>query len=364
MHVAMLIGALGKGGSERVLVNLTDFFIANGHQVTMVTQYRKENEYPLNEKAKRVISDITAEEISGSRIMNFVRRFRKLRNIWKTENPDVILSFIGKNNFMALLTSRFFPISTVVAVRGDPNAEYYTGWMRTAARCLFRYADGVILQTGQGAEFFPRAVRKKAVILKNPMDPVFFRPPYVGERDKTIVAVGRVDKNKNHRMLIEAFAQIADEFQEYRLIIWGEGELRETLRQEVKAMGLGERVLLPGNSDHIMEQIYKARIFVLTSDTEGVPNTLIEAMLCGLTVISTDCPCGGPGELIRHQENGMLTPVQDVSQLRDKLRFLLTHPEAADSMGIEASRLQTDFAPEVIGRTWEKYLLSLIRKRK
>ena len=147
LHVAMLIGALGKGGTERVLVNLSDYLIGKGFQVTVVTQYQKENEYPLHPKAKRIISDLTKEECSESRILNFIRRFSKLRKIWKKERPDVILSFIGKNNMMAILTSRFLKIPVAVAVRGDPMMEYYLGWMRLAAKILFRLADGVILQT-------------------------------------------------------------------------------------------------------------------------------------------------------------------------------------------------------------------------
>ncbi len=364
MHVAMLIGALTKGGSERVMVNLTDYLIKNGHQVTVVTQYQKENEYSLNKSAKRIISDITAEETGRSRVVNFYRRFMKLRKIWKKEKPDVILSFIGKNNMMAILTSRFLPVSVAVAVRGAPEAEYYTGWMRKAAKYLFRYADVVILQTEASRNFFPEAVCKKVAVLKNPMNPVFFRPRFQGEREKTIVAVGRVDENKNHQMLIEAFAGMADEFPDYNVIIYGEGELRETLQKEVEKIGLEERIFLPGSTDAVADKIYKSRVFVLSSDTEGVPNTLIEAMLMGLTVVATDCPCGGPAELIEHQKNGCLIPVRDVSKMKDNLHFLLKNLQKADFMGEEATKLQVEYNPETIGKDWENLFNSMILKMK
>ena len=113
-RIALYISALRKGGAERVLVNLADYLAENGYQVTMVTQYQKENEYPLNPKVKRVISDISGEEVTKSRILNFVRRFRKLRNIWKSEKPEIILSFIGKNNILAILTS--FGLGSAVAI--------------------------------------------------------------------------------------------------------------------------------------------------------------------------------------------------------------------------------------------------------
>lgn len=360
IHIAMLIGALTKGGAERVLVNLADYFAEKGYKVTMVTQYRKENEYPLNEKVKRVISDITPQETTKSRLINFKRRFRKLRNIWRGERPDVILSFIGKNNMMAILTSRFLRIPVAVSVRAEPGEEYYNSWMRFMARYLFAWAGGVILQTRQCFDFFPEGVRRKAVILQNPVSSVFFRERYEGEREKTIVAVGRVDENKNHEMIIRAFAQVAKEFPDYKLIIYGEGECRKKLIELVEEKKLSGQILLPGSIDNVADAIYKARIFVLSSNSEGVPNTLIEAMVMGLTVISTNCPCGGPADLIENGKNGLLTPVGDVAGMRDCMRSLLSDAKRADELGIAAAKMAKSYRPENVYDTWERFLLSLL----
>ncbi|MGN0377058.1 MAG: glycosyltransferase [Suilimivivens sp.] len=359
IHIAMLIGALTKGGSERVLVNLADYFAEKGYRVTMVTQYRKENEYSLNPKVYRVISDITEKETTKNRVVNFKRRFFKLRNIWKKEKPDIILSFIGKNNMMAILTSRFLKIPVAVSVRGEPTEEYYNSWMRFMAKHLFTWADGVILQTKRCMDFFPEKVQKKAVILKNPVNQSFFRERYEGERDKTIVAVGRVDENKNHEMIIRAFAQIAEEFPEYKLIIYGDGESRSKLIQLTHELKLQDRVLLPGSIDDVADTIYKAGVFVLSSNTEGVPNTLIEAMLMGLTVVATDCPCGGPADLIQTGYNGILTPVKDVEKMRENLHFLLKNLQNADELGKNAIKTADIFRPEKIYGSWETFLMSL-----
>ncbi len=362
MHIAMLIGALTKGGAERVLVNLADYFVEKGYQVTMVTQYQKDNEYPLNEKVKRVISDISPEETTGNRLINFKRRFCKLRNIWKAERPDVILSFIGKNNMMAILTSRFLKIPVAVSVRAEPGEEYYNSWMRFMAKHLFAWADGVVLQTRRCFDFFPEKVRRRAVILKNPVSAAFFRERYIGERDKIIVAVGRVDENKNHELIIRAFSEIAEEFPDYKLVIYGEGDCREKLTGLVKDMGLSRQISLPGSIDNVAETIYKARIFVLSSNTEGVPNTLIEAMVMGLAVISTDCPCGGPADLIENGKNGILCPVGDVAAMREGLRELLKDEEIADRLGTSAAKTALAYQPENVYGAWEKFLLSLCKK--
>ena len=362
IHIAMLTGALTKGGAERVLVNLAEYFVGQGYLVTMVTQYQRENEYPLNEKVKRVISDITKEETTNSRLINFKRRFMKLRNIWKEEKPDVILSFIGKNNMMAILTAGFLKIPVAVSVRADPTQEYPSGWMRFMARRLFAKADGVILQTRQCFDFFPKKVRDKAVILKNPVSPAFFRKRYEGEREKTIVAVGRVDENKNHEMLIRAFAEIGDEFPDYKLIIYGEGDCREKLIDLTKELGFEDRILLPGSIDNVADAIYKTRVFVLPSNTEGLPNTLIEAMLMGLTVIATDCPCGGPADLIDDGVNGILIPVKNTKILKEKMHFLINNLHTADEMGVSAMQTADIFEPGKVYGAWEEFLLSICKK--
>ena len=364
MHVAMLIGALTKGGAERVLVNLAADLTEKGHEVTMVTQYKKENEYPLPYGVKRVISDITEEETTGSRIINFKRRFCKLRRIWKTERPDVILSFIGKNNMMAILTSRFLHIPVAISVRAEPALEYYNGWMRFMARHLFAQADGVILQTRQCFSFFPEKVQKKAVILKNPINKVFFRKPCQGEREKTIVAVGRVDANKNHEMLIRAFAGIAGEFPDYSLKIYGEGDQKEKLQNLIRELGMEKQAFMMGATSDVAGVIERARLFVLSSNSEGAPNTLIEAMLLGLTVISTDCPCGGPAELIEDGKNGYLIPVGDTQKLQEKMQYLLNHLQTADEMGENAAKTAAIFKPEVVYGEWENYLYSLTKQGK
>ena len=359
-HIAIYINSLKRGGTERVAANLAAFLSERGHRVTLVTQYVKENEYPCDGAVKRVISDLDADEVTASRVKNFCRRFMKLRRIWQSERPDLILSFIGTNNIMAFLTSRFLPLRVVVAVRAVPELEYADRRTRMAARFLFRFADGVLLQTEPSRAFFPAAVARKAAILPNPIAPAFFRPRFEGKREKTIVAAGRIDENKNHRLLIRAFAQIAAKHPDYRLIIHGEGDMSDTLRGEAATLGLAGRVELPGNSDRLEEALYRAAIYVLPSDSEGLPNTLIEAMLLGLACIATDCPCGGPAELIIDGENGLLTPVGDAALLAQKLDYLLDRPDEADRMGLAAHRLQTVFDPQRIGDAWESYLMGVI----
>ena len=189
-HVAFYIGSLKKGGAERVFVNLASWFLARGYEVTMVTQYQKENEYELPKGVKRVLSDLTPEE-EGGRLANIWRRFRKLRRIFRETGADLVLSTIGKNNFMAILANAFMPTKVVVSVVAEPTEEYPNALMRFLAKTLFYFADGIVMQTTDAVRFFQKSLQKKCVILKNSLNPDFVRPRFEGARQQDIVAVGR-----------------------------------------------------------------------------------------------------------------------------------------------------------------------------
>lgn len=350
--------SLGRGGTERVAANLVNYLAEQGIKVVLVTQYRREEEYGISSKVKRVLSDICDAEVSNNRVKDFVERYKKLRKIVKEESPDCILSFIGKNNFMMLAAAAFTGIPVVVSVRAEPAGEYNSGVMRFLAKTLFAGAAGVVLQTEEAKKFFPAYIRKKVVILKNPLNSEFVREPFEGEKNGNVVSVGRLDENKNHRMLIRAFAGIAEEFPQSKLIIYGEGECRADLVDLSRQLGIFNRVSLPGSVRHVAEKIAESSAFVLCSDSEGMPNALIEAMCLGIPSISTNCPCGGPGELIQDGENGFLIPVRDEAALTQRLRMLLGDPMLAKRLGCQAAKLAEQYHPDSVNRQWQEYLFS------
>lgn len=361
-HIAFYIGSLSKGGAERVFVNLAAYFLSQGYRVTMVTQYRREQEYALPQGARRILSDLTPEE-SGGRLTNLWRRYRKLRRIFKTIRADLVLSVFGKNNFMAILANAFLSTRVVVSVVADPAEEYPDAPMRFLARTLFPFADGIVMQTTDAVKWFPRRLQKKCVILKNSLNPAFVRPRYEGSREPDIVAVGRLDQNKNHRMILRAFARIAGRFPKSRLILYGEGPERQNLEKLAKEQGLSDRILLPGAVTDVADRIEKAYAFVLSSFTEGMPNTLLEAMSLGLACISTDCPCGGPKDLIQDGVNGFLVPPNDDATLAKRLEELLADPKKADSLGRAAAGRMREYRPKTVNKEWETYFLKIIGKK-
>ncbi len=359
--IVFYIGSLTKGGAQRVMINLTEALLAKGHQVVLVTTFIEEDEYSLPRGAVRVISDLTEEELGRSRIGNFGKRFRKLRNIWKKEKPDVVISFIGKNNIMAILTTLGLPIPVLAAVRGEPSEEYYSRLLKFCACRLFPLAAGVILQTQDSKAFFPPRVVKKAVVLPNPLNPAFLAGQRRPSEEKTMVMVGRIDANKNQKLVIDSFSRLAAAFPEVYLEIWGEGEERQKLISYVDSLGLRERIRLPGATGQVREKLEPASLYILSSNTEGMPNSLMEAMALGLPVISTDCPCGGPRMLINHGENGLLVPVKDEEAMTKAIRQLLEDEAYAEGLGRKAMEIREKLNPDRVNRQWEEYILSPCR---
>lgn len=358
-RIALFISSLQKGGSERVIANLAVYFRERNYDVVLVTQYKREDEYSIPPEIRRVYSEPDESMLRGGRIRNFFVRFGALRDIWNAYKPDVILSFLGKNNLMAVATAAFLPSKTVVSVRGEPTMEYEGRWMQMIAKIVFRFADGVVLQTDRARAFFPKAVRKKSVILPNPLNPQFIDRETAKEREDLIVAAGRLDANKNHAMLIHAFAKIADEYPSVKLVIYGEGPLRTQLESLVAEKGLTERITLPGTVDDIAAHIGKARIFTLTSNTEGMPNAVMEAMALGVPVISTDCPCGGPAALIENGVNGLLVPVGDAFALADAFRRIFEDRDFELKLRENSCVITQKLAPDKVNREWEDYLNNL-----
>lgn len=356
--IVFYIGSLSRGGAERVIVNLAAYFHDCGYRVTIVTKEQDSVEYPVPDGVTRMLADIEGDEISNNRITNLYRRIAKLRKIFKQLEPDYIVSFIKKNNFMAITAAAGLSIPVIVSVRSNPAREYPDKVTRFLANTLFARAAGVVLQTGQAKEFFPEAVQKKAVILPNSLSEQFLQTEFKGERRKEIVWVGRMDENKNPGMLLRAFEKVAQKHPDWTLKYVGDGPLMKELRNLSQKEDSARQVCFTGRVEDVATEIQSASVFVLTSKQEGMPNALMEAMVSGLAAISTDCPCGGPAELIVDGVNGILIPVDDEQALTEALNKLLVDEEYRNRLGEEAKKLIEKVHPDTVNREWLTYIES------
>ena len=346
------INTLGTGGAERVMSQLANHFFRAGYEVHLVTSFPVDGEYPADEGVRRY--SLEEQELSQSRLMRNISRIAKLRKLCKQIKPNVLISFMQEPNFRAILAATGLPVKTVVSVRNDPNREYGGKVGRFVGKHIMPRADGCVFQTAQAQVWFSEKLQKRSAIILNEVSESFFKVERTGAQH--VVSLGRLSAQKNHAMLIRAFGRIADKHPDQNLLIYGKGDYAEMLEQMIGELGLQERVKLMGVTNQVHEVHSNAGVFVLSSDYEGMPNALMEAMAVGVPSISTDCPCGGPEMLIRDGENGMLVPVGDEDAMAAALDKLLSDPQLAHRMGEQARIDAQRYTPEKIFREWKAFI--------
>ena len=355
MHKILLyINTINGGGAERVMVNLARALVEAGVDTTMVTSFRGDREYPLDPRVHRLL--LEEEPLHQSRLQRNVGRIAKLRRICRREKPDLVLAFMAEPNFRAVMATRGLPVKTVVSVRNDPAREYAGKVGRLVGQYLLPLADGCVFQTRDARAWFPEKLQKKSAIIYNAVKPEFYevqRFPVPGE----IVTCGRLEEQKNHALLIEAFARLQAQRPDAVLKIYGEGSLRPVLERQIAALGLQGKVHLMGATKDVAAALRTASLFVLSSDYEGMPNALMEAMAAGVPCVSTDCPCGGPRELFGPELADRLVPCKDAAALADAMQRALTGPDDGAAFRQRAAK----FAPDKVYGAWMRYLEQVVQ---
>lgn len=347
------IDSMQLGGANRVMANLVNYFSSIGTQVVLINDIVPDKnvpEYEIADSVKRIFLDIHDK----SPITSNIRRIAKLRKMIKAEHADAVVSFMGPPNIRMLLATIGLKCRKIVSVRNDPYKEYGYGIVKRIANIVFRLADGCVFQTKDASEYFSKTIQRKSKIIFNPVGKQFYRVKRADD-PHNIITVGRLFPQKNHALLIRAFSKISLEFPEENLIIYGEGDLRHALEELVRKLDLESRVFLPGSASDIPEKLAEAKLFVLSSDYEGMPNALMEAMAVGVPIISTDCPCGGPEMLVRNGVDGILVPCGDVECLASALCQKLDD-EKRETMGISAKQRAEIFREDIIYRQWENFV--------
>lgn len=349
--ICIVTRALINGGAERVIAQLANYFVKNGIDCSVITIDVAAVAYELD---TRVNVDAIGKKVDN-KVKDRFFRYAALRKKIMQYKPDVVLSMpedIGIYVILALIGSK---IPVYVSERNNPWVMPDVKITRLLRSIAYPFAEGIIFQTDMAKSFFSKNIQKKGVVLPNPVDIARIPEPHKGKRQKVLVAVGRLERQKNFPMLIKAFSKFYRKEKNFKLVIYGEGRERANLEILIKELGLDGVVLLPGRNKDVLNVINDASAFILSSDYEGMPNALIEAMCMGMPVISTDCPSGGPRELIENQKNGILIPVGDEAALVDAL-YSIIDSNMAEKMSNNSSKLRHSLTSVRIFENWEKYL--------
>ena len=353
---------MGRGGAEHVVSTLSRKLSKNGHDVIVATQWYSENEYPLGDKVKRVNVGLTEEDEKAGRVSKAFRRLFRLRDCVKVEKPDLVISFCAKANFRSAFSLFGMNTPLIVSVRNNP-VEDYAGH-RIATRYMEKKACGCVFQTPDAMSFFSKDFQKRSRIIFNPLDEEYLNisadmVPEASARSKRIVNVGRISKQKNQLLLLKSFKKIADKYPDYKVEIYGdfqEQDILDEITSYIEKNSLNDRVVIMPPTNKLKEKISDAALFVLSSDFEGMPNSLIEAMALGVPSISTDCPCGGSRLLMEQEDSGILVPVGDADALAEAMDRVLSDEQLSDKLSRNALKITDKVQPDKICREWEEFI--------
>ena len=365
--ILFCITSMEKGGAERVVANLANE-LSDDNEVYVGTIVNKEVMYSLNKNVhyfsvakeqKKKLNKLLKLILFPFKLVLRVCNLKKMINKIK---PDIIISFLPEASFFTVVANKK-KYKLIISDRNDPNQEYKKFLYRFLMKKTYPKADGFVFQTLNAKEYFDNIIdftKKDYSIIVNPVNPNFIIDRFEGKRKKEIVSVGRLQEQKNYALLIEAFNDIKDDLKGYKLVIYGEGNQRNCLEKIIADNDLKNIVSLPGVVDDVKEKIYDSSLFVMTSNYEGIPNSLVEAMTLGLTVISTDCPCGGPRMFIEDGKNGNLIEVGNKEQLKEKILKCVRDNNYSDECGRKAQKIVKMVEGSVVTKEWKKIISKVI----
>ena len=355
MKIAFLLASLGSGGAERVVSLLANKMVELGHQVEIICLKFNEVYYQTDSRVKVTLAMQQTE--------NRLTELFWLRKYLKKQKPDVVIPFTEGVYCFTILSLLGTGIPIIASERLDPVAMSQT--RKFLKKLLLPYADWLVVQTQSIKEYFPQSIQKKTYIIYNPVVTEVFREIDNGQlkienegKLNRIISVGRLYPQKNQEMMIRAFAKVADKFPGWQLVIFGEGPLRAELEFLVSSFKLEGRVLLPGRTEHVIEELRKSKIFCMSSDYEGMSNSMIEAICVGLPIVTTDV--SGVKELVEDGVNGFVVPCGDVDKLSTSFEKLMNSGQLINDFSKSSYAKRELFKIDSIVGQWEKLIQQVV----
>ena len=339
------------GGASKMILNVAGAMTKMGHD-SYVYAYGSES-CPIEIPDK--VRFVKGSPYINNRVLRHPAKIGEIRRRIKEIDPDLIVTFMPYPSILTILAKIGLKKKIVISERGDPNI--YGGFIKILGHKIIGRADGAVFQTEGARDFYSGRLHSRSVVIPNAITiRKGERKPW-SQRENTIAFVGRFfNQQKRQDLMVEAFAKISPKYPELSLVFYGDGEDLDSIKELVEKHRLTDQVVFAGSVSPIEPYLKKARMYVLTSDYEGIPNSLIEAMCVGLPCIATDCTPGGARLLIENNVNGYLIPCNDVDAIADACERILDNPDEAERLGENAQGICDKYSPEVIYPKWNEYL--------
>lgn len=361
-RIMFITNSIGFGGAEKMLAFVANSLFDRGHSCAIVNlgavpEYVNAYKQSVNESI-----DVfnLKDEIQQK---NRISEIKKVANYAKEFQADVLIGFTNFPNMYAVIVGRMLHIPSIMSERGDPARTLPNTFKDRILKKIIDRASGGVFQTDGAKAFYGMGLQKRGLVIPNP---IFIKEtvssvPYE-KHEKTVVSVGRLDnKQKRLDIMVQSFSIFLKDHSEYTLKIYGSGDDEGFVKQWCTDLQIIERVKFMGVTRTPMQDISNAGMFLITSDYEGISNSLLEAMAVGLPCVSTDHTPGGARLLITDHENGLLTPTGDAIALAHAMGEFADDPVLAQKCGNNARDVVNRFEARKIIDMWEKYIEKICR---
>lgn len=361
MKVLFVTGALGGGGAERVIVNLINTFENKGINTAAITVFSNKTTYQIDKRATIIHLKNNIKLPVFNRINSIIQIIR----IIKQQKPDVVISFVDQVNILTSVSFLFIKnkIKLILSERNDPYVEPNSPRQRKIRDWAYMKADGVVYQTIGEKEYFNTIVspRVPQIIIENPLKPNL--PSYQPDKITNVfIAAGRLYHQKNYKMMIDAFEMVVKSGRiGYKLKIYGQGDLQDELTQYISVKKLDDYISLEGFSEDIHSVMATSAGYLLSSDYEGISNSMAEALAIGVPVVTTDYPSGGARMYVEDGVSGYLVKCGDTEGFANAICSIIDCKEKSINMGKTASERMRKLKASDIAQKWEEFIMSVIK---
>ena len=292
-----------------------------------------------------------------------IKEILYLNKLIKKIKPDVLISFLDMPNFITTVSGMLTGVPVIISERGDPSQKrgktYEFLWK------FEKRVSGAVFQTEGAKKYYPEEIQKKSVVIANPVVPVELSREYSYSGEiKKIAYVGRFENvQKRQDIAIETIKKLKTKIPDIVLNFYGNGPDEDMIKTMAEEQGVLDNVVFHGKTSDVSEKLLDNDMFLLTSDYEGIPNTLIEAMAVGMPCVSTDCSPGGAALLLKNEVNGLLVPAGNSNAIVEAILKFSSDKDLTRKCGENAKKIVDHFSPTEIIKQWNSYIISVVNKK-
>lgn len=360
-HIVFIFRNMGTGGAQKIEAFVANTLSNNGYKVTVLNMAKEKCSVDINKKIP--IYNLFYDEVENenNRVKKQIKKFFyliKFRQMIKQLKPDLVCAFLSDIVRLTVISMRGIKIPIIGSERGDPyqfSPKKLKQYNKAYNQCA-----GVAFQLKNPKSAYCLKKDIKTAIIENPCIPREGVFPVRNNSEHIIISAGRLSRQKRFDILIDAFSIVHKSYPEYMLVIYGDGPLKNELKKQIKQNNLEKSVILEGNVSDVFQEASSAEFFVLSSDFEGIPNVLMEAMAIGFPCISTDCSPGGANKLLDGGKRGILVPKGNYFKLAEAMIQFIENPDIQEAYSNKSKEIIKEYAPEQIEKKWLNFFKQFI----